>query len=401
MLLTFTLDVTFSYFPSRAAALATVAVQLLPPPVLPLPSVSVLLAALAAPSQTLTIQGRVFYNSTSPKATPAAGLSYRWSCVNAPLLDLSSSALVSSSVNQPNLILRAGVLTPGLYTFQLTVADPALASVSNFAQASVYVVSPPLGGVCSVSPATGGESLSTSFSFGCSGWFDPQALEPLQYELRYYDLDTQNSEDPTVTPALLRAAAYSPSFSTLLPSGQLLLRFSVIDSLGAVTYSYFLLPVLNVTLPAAAITDPAGYVTTLITGLLASTLAQQDNSTALLLITQLSAVLNTANSSSLVNTDNLRQTLVSTLATLAGVGTDSTMTTATLVLVTQAVSSLTALPSALANPDTNSGVQNIIAAAIASIPPRQLATPARWSRRWRSRLRRCWWAAPTWMRCRA
>ena len=356
-------------------ASTTVQVDVIPKPTIPLPIVSIVGApTYLNPSQSLTLIGSIFSNFTESYLMPCA-----WSCVSHPSLDLTSSNLIQSKANVSNLILRPNILVPGFYTFQLKVSEPLYINTPNpvfsVAQVTVYVNAPPTGGYCTVTPATG-ESLVTSFAIACKQWYDPQNLDPLRYSFQYYNLDT----DPRLSsPQLIQSAQASSSYSTLLPSGRLLLQVSIIDTAGATAISH--LP-LNVTLPAGALANPACYVRNMSSSLLASAVGQQDATTAFLLITQLSNVLNTANSSSSsgscgddassgansTSTSDLRHSLLETLSSVSGNG-NATLSPETVQLISQSLASLTSDPSALNNSASWELSQNILKDAIKNFPP--------------------------------
>ena len=330
-----------------------------------LPSVSLLAPSSRNPSQSLTIQGKVFYNSSAPTATRSDLLSFLWISVSHPYLNLQSPLLVSSDLNGPNLIVRPNILPPGYHTFRLTATDPVFVGsatpVSSYGEDTIYINSPPYAGSCSLSPSTG-EALSTDFSISCSGWIDPQGYEPLQYEFSYFDL----AADPSMTNVkLLKSAVSSASYSTKLPAGQLAVQVSVIDTAGAT--GTFLMPV-NVTLPQLALTDPAAYVANMSANL-ATLIGQQDSASAFLFITELAGVLNTVPSTggSTPATDQLRQDLLTSLATVAGTGTNSTMDSSTLQLVSQALGALTSDPAGLNNTQTWALAQSVLNDAISNI----------------------------------
>ena len=331
-----------------------------------LPSVSLLAPASRNPSQSLTIQGKVFYNSSSPLATRSDLLDFLWTSVSHPYLNFQSSLLVSSDLNGVNLVVRPNVLPPGFHQFRLTATDPAFAAtatpVSAFGETTVMINSPPYGGTCDVSP-NAGEALNTLFSISCAGWMDPQRYEPLQYEFSSFDLIA----DPTLSNAkLLRSAISSSSYSSQLPAGQLALQVSIIDTAGAT--GTFLMPV-NVTLSALALSDPAAYVANM-TANLAAIIGQQNSDAAFLIITELANVLNTVppTGGSAAATDQLRQDLLTSLATVAGTGTNSTMSPSTLQQVSQALGALTSDAGGLNNTHTWDLAQSVLNDAIANIP---------------------------------
>jgi hypothetical protein len=167
-------------------------------------------------------------------------------------LDLTDPNVVATQVGDRNLVVRPGVLQPGLrYTFVLTAENPAKpspASIGGFGMGSltVEVNTPPSLGTCAISPSTG-EALTTTFKVACSGWSDPQH-EPLKFSFKYEDSDRVDGATK-----LLRDATTFPSYSAYLPTGLLSVLVSIIDTKGAST---LVAMSVNVTSPAAMTEDP-------------------------------------------------------------------------------------------------------------------------------------------------
>jgi hypothetical protein len=374
---TFTFTLHLHSTDGDRTAVASVIVDILPQPRVPLPFVSIHAPTYLPPQEALTLTGSIFSHQT-----PSYLLRCAWSCVNEPTLNLVDPSIITSKANSSNLVLRSGVLDAGFWTFQLRVTEGPLAGygstpASAVAQVTLYVHAPPIGGFCSISPQSG-VSLDTEFTLQCREWHDPQGLEPLRYVFEYYDL----SVDPLMrTPQLLQPATRIPLHLTLLPAGNLMVRVSVIDTAGATTF-YHLPQSVSVSLPGLALTHPICYVQKSLR-LLASTLAQQDSTTAFLIIKQLAQVLNTASSSSAAHDDTsvcetdgggqdqavVRQQLLDSLSVaVSHADGDSTMSADTAQLLAQSLVSLTADPIAMNNTATWESARRLLQSAIASFP---------------------------------
>ena len=94
---------------------------------------------------------------------------------------LEIQELISTRVLSKSLVTRPGVLTPDTrYKFILTAQRPG--GNRGYSEYHVTSNSPPVGGVCNVSPVSG-VALITEFSFKCINWQDPDLQ--LRYEFIY------------------------------------------------------------------------------------------------------------------------------------------------------------------------------------------------------------------------
>ena len=139
---------------------------------------------------------------------------------------LEIQELISTRVSSKSHVTRPGVLTPDTrFKFILTAQRPG--GYRGYSEYHVTSNSPPVGGVCSVSP-TSGVTLTTEFTFTCTNWQDPDL--PLQYEFVYL---TDNN--------ILNVAykGVKTSITTKLPAGEkknnftIDFRVRVADILGA------------------------------------------------------------------------------------------------------------------------------------------------------------------------
>ena len=136
--------------------------------------------------------------------------------------------LISTQVSSKSLVTRPGVLTPNT-RFKFILTAQRLGGYSGYSEYHVTSNSPPVEGVCSVSPISG-VTLITKFTFTCTNWQDPDL--PLQYEFVY--LADNN---------ILNVAykGFKSSLTTKLPAGEkdnnftIDFRVRVADILGAYT----------------------------------------------------------------------------------------------------------------------------------------------------------------------
>lgn len=141
---------------------------------------------------------------------------------------LEMQELISTRVSSKSLVTRPEVLTPDTrYKFILTAQRPG--GNRGYSEYHVTSNSPPVGGVCNVSQASG-ITLITEFTFACDNWQDPDVQ--LQYEFIYL---TDNN--------ILNVAykGVKTSVTTKLPAGErennftIDFRVRVTDNLGAYT----------------------------------------------------------------------------------------------------------------------------------------------------------------------
>ncbi|KAK3248328.1 hypothetical protein CYMTET_42204 [Cymbomonas tetramitiformis] len=177
----------------------------------------------ASPSAKITLSSIV--ESDSPET-----LGMQWSCEELAL----DSAMLMTSLKQEDLVLRPGVLTPGLsYTFQLRATDRI--GVGS-AVLEVEVNTPPYGGAILVSPLEGVE-LDTEFSIQSPGWVDTDA--PMWYQQAYYvtgsGAATWSSlvSDFGTLPSPYRIFTVLPKAGLEARHHQVQVRVTVMDALGA------------------------------------------------------------------------------------------------------------------------------------------------------------------------
>jgi hypothetical protein len=224
----------------------------------------------------LGLQASVLSTST----TPLAGLTYSWICDL--VLDLSDLSVISGIAHRSTLSIRPFALTPGFFTFTLTVCDPQYVNACTSASAAILINVPPSGGSCFLLP-TSGVSLETNFVATCANWQDPAAQAPLQYQFEYFS--------PTLLTQLLTSLQSQPSATFFLPPGAFIVRVRISNQLGAQTL--FTMAV-SVAANPLALPGMACYVQSQIATLLAAALAQQSALTASLIIADLAMVLNSA-----------------------------------------------------------------------------------------------------------
>ncbi|PFX34823.1 Polycystic kidney disease protein 1-like 2 [Stylophora pistillata] len=169
------------------------------------------------PSGTMALQGMC------TGASCHGNLIFKWT-VFKDLINSSNSShwtevleiqeLIRTRVSSKSLVIRPGVLTPNTrYKFILTAQRPG--GYHGYSEYHVTSNSPPVGGVCNVSP-TSGVSLITEFTFKCFYWQDLGVQ--LQYEFIYL---TNNN--------LLNVAykGVKTSIITKLPAGEKKNNFSI------------------------------------------------------------------------------------------------------------------------------------------------------------------------------
>ncbi|KAF3704724.1 Polycystin-1 Autosomal dominant polycystic kidney disease 1 protein -like protein Precursor [Channa argus] len=97
-------------------------------------------------------------------------LQYKWSAESQTgiILDLDEVS-TSTGRHSPNLVVRSGVLHPGLsYTFTLNVSQPGRGQ-RGFACITILPNNPPHGGLCDLSPESDIRLLETLVTYSCSG----------------------------------------------------------------------------------------------------------------------------------------------------------------------------------------------------------------------------------------
>ena len=120
-------------------------------------------------------RGNLFFKWTVLKDLNNSSNSSQWTEIS------EIQEAITTRVSSKSLVTRPGVLTPDTrYKFVLTAQRPG--ENRGYSEYHVTSNSPPVGGVCTVSP-TSGISLITEFTFTCRNWQD-QDLQ-LQYQFIY------------------------------------------------------------------------------------------------------------------------------------------------------------------------------------------------------------------------
>ena len=112
-----------------------------------------------------------------------------------------------------NLVVNPDVLDSStVYRFELTVGESHRDDNFGFASLTLHPNRPPAGGSCDVSPRRG-ISLSTPFTFDCSGWIDDDS--PLQYRFS----TGQKIDTPRRDRAIIYRGHQNQYVSDILPAG--------------------------------------------------------------------------------------------------------------------------------------------------------------------------------------
>lgn len=95
---------------------------------------------------------------------------YKWKAESQTGMTLDLDEVTNSTGRySPNLVLRSGVLQPGLsYTFTVNVSLPGTGQWGT-ASLSILPNSPPHGGLCDLSPQSDIHLLETVVTYRCSG----------------------------------------------------------------------------------------------------------------------------------------------------------------------------------------------------------------------------------------
>ena len=135
--------------------------------------------------------GRIALQGICAGASCGGTLTYKWSLFQ----DTSNTSnkthwaevseiqqLLSTRLSSTTLVTYPRILAPDVrYKFVLTAQRQG--GYPGYSEYKVTVNSPPVGGTCEVSPASG-VTLTTKFTFTCTDWQDPDL--PLQYEFVYF-----------------------------------------------------------------------------------------------------------------------------------------------------------------------------------------------------------------------
>lgn len=166
--------------------------------------------------------GTLNYKWTIFKDTSNSSYMTQW----AEILDIKD--FIATRITSKSLVALPGVMMPSVrYRFILTAQRPG--GYNGYSEYYVTTNSPPIGGVCNVSP-TSGVALATDFTFACDNWQDPDLQ--LQYEFIYFTCNN-----------LLNVAykGVKTSITTNLPAGErknnftIDFRVRVADEFGAFT----------------------------------------------------------------------------------------------------------------------------------------------------------------------
>ncbi|XP_034426558.1 polycystin-1 [Hippoglossus hippoglossus] len=143
---------------------------------------------------------------------------YKWSAEvqTGMTLDLDDVA-PSTGTHSPNLVVRSGVLQPGLsYTFTLNVSQPGGGQWGSASQ-TIQPNNPPHGGVCDLRPESDIRLLETVVTYNCSGWRDDDSeASQLIYTFQVAPCQPISTECPTLT--LYRGTR--STFGSLVPMGR-------------------------------------------------------------------------------------------------------------------------------------------------------------------------------------
>ncbi|AWP17296.1 putative polycystin-1-like [Scophthalmus maximus] len=143
---------------------------------------------------------------------------YKWSAEvqTGMTLDLDDVA-TSTGRYSPNLVVRSGVLQPGLsYTFTLNVSQPGGGRLGSASQ-TIVPNNPPHGGLCDLSPGSDIRLLETVVTYNCSGWQDEDSeASQLIYTFQVAPCQPIGTMCPTLT--LYRGTR--SSFGSLVPMGR-------------------------------------------------------------------------------------------------------------------------------------------------------------------------------------
>ncbi|XP_069373627.1 polycystin-1 isoform X2 [Paralichthys olivaceus] len=145
-------------------------------------------------------------------------IQFKWSAEvqTGVTLDLDDVA-PSTGTHSPNLVVRSGVLKPGLsYTFTLNVSQPGGGQWGSASQ-TILPNNPPHGGLCDLRPESDVRLLETVVTYNCSGWRDDEGeASQLIYTFQVAPCQPISTMCPTLT--LYRGTR--STFGSLVPMGQ-------------------------------------------------------------------------------------------------------------------------------------------------------------------------------------
>jgi hypothetical protein len=113
----------------------------------------------------------LYLDAYDPTLNGVAGANFTWSCVSGcdSQFVFGDTNNFDGGVNSPFLVVKSDKLKSGAsYTFRLTTYTPGV-SKPGTADIKVKTASPPSGGQCTVTPATG-VAGETEFTFTCNDW---------------------------------------------------------------------------------------------------------------------------------------------------------------------------------------------------------------------------------------
>jgi len=194
---------------------------------------------------------------------------------------LNLVTLASRQASSPNmLVISEDSLHAGaFYTFRATVAE---GSTSGYATFNVLLNTPPSGGVCTVSPASG-VTHTTDFTVLCNGYSDTES-DTLKYT---FGFETVINGTTTFTPAISQGSSNKWVFNVgTVGTSKIVAR--VYDDTNAFAYSSMTVSVSD---SLAGSIDIAGDIDTMRTSLLGAALDKGDTSAALLTLGNLGTTL--------------------------------------------------------------------------------------------------------------
>ncbi|XP_071319469.1 polycystin-1 [Trachinotus anak] len=142
---------------------------------------------------------------------------YEWSAENQTGMTLDLDEVTTSTGrHSPNLVVRSGVLQPGLsYTFTLNVSQSGRGQWGS-ASLTILPNTPPHGGLCDLSPKSDIRPLETVVTYTCSGWQDDESeASQLIYTFQVAPCQPISAVCPTLT--LYRGTR--STFGSLFPVG--------------------------------------------------------------------------------------------------------------------------------------------------------------------------------------
>ncbi|XP_040924301.1 polycystin-1 [Betta splendens] len=208
---TFTLTVLKT---GRTPASASQTVSVTPAPVLPV-TLECVSCSVVSSSHLFTHTNALIMSGQCGQCGDSAQYTWRAESQAGGILDLDDIT-TSTGRRSPHLVVRSGVLQPGLsYTFTLNVSQLGRGRW-GVASLSVLPNSPPRGGLCDLSPESNIRLLETVVTYNCSGWQDDESeASQLIYSLQVAPCHPISNE----CPMLLLYRGIRSAFSSVLPMG--------------------------------------------------------------------------------------------------------------------------------------------------------------------------------------